>query len=246
MQSIHAHQNVCSCPPISLSPCPPTSVPRTQTPSTSSKYYQEIGAEMIGNRLIIRIEKDKNKARKKREQWDPPCDCDTVEIRRPTKSEGPRIINANNENAILFRIHSKSRLDAKDDPNYKPQAIAYNVGSCKGGQSTNDQCRTITIHPQLGGSGTQEVHTDHVTEENQSVFFLRVKRKPDSADRKKRNIELELRTPKPPAMPAIESQLESRSTTKLTVDTDQRAQVDQKVDKSSVNDIKEKKKRRKK
>ena len=82
---------------------------------------------MLGNKLIIRVEKDKNKNKKKRGQWDPPCDCDMVEIRRPAGKEGPKIVNAGDNNQILFRIHSKNHLNSKDDQNYKPQAIAYKV-----------------------------------------------------------------------------------------------------------------------
>ena len=94
---------------------------------TPKKYFQEIGAEMLGNQLIIRVEKNKDKDKKKRNQWDPPCDCDMVEIRRPSGKEGPKIVNAGDNNQILFRINSKAHLNSKDDSMYKPQAIAYKV-----------------------------------------------------------------------------------------------------------------------
>lgn len=93
----------------------------------SPKYYQEIGAEMIGNQLIIRVEKDKNKSSKRKAgAWDPPCDCAIPEIRRPSNSQGPKIVNAGDNNQILFRIRSRT-LVGKDDPNYKPEAFAYQV-----------------------------------------------------------------------------------------------------------------------
>lgn len=90
-----------------------------------SKYYQEIGAEMISNQLIIRLEKDKNRQKKKREEWDPPCDC--VEIQRPTSKRGPKIINADCDDRIVFRVHSTPRFYEKEESPYKSQTIAYKV-----------------------------------------------------------------------------------------------------------------------
>lgn len=81
---------------------------------------------MISNQLIIRLEKDKNKSRKKRGEWDPPCDC--VEIQRPTSKTGPKIINADYDDRIVFRVHSAFRFHGKEDP-YKSQTIAYKVCS---------------------------------------------------------------------------------------------------------------------
>lgn len=79
---------------------------------------------MISNQLIIRLEKDKNKSKRKRKKWDPPCDC--VEIQRPTSKTGPKIINADYDDRIAFRVHSALRLNEKEDP-YKSQTIAYKV-----------------------------------------------------------------------------------------------------------------------
>lgn len=75
---------------------------------------------MISNQLIIRLEKDKNKSKKKRGEWDPPCDC--IEIQRPTSKTGPKIINADYDDRILFRVHPPR----KEDP-YKPQTLGYKV-----------------------------------------------------------------------------------------------------------------------
>lgn len=105
------------CPPVSSSP-------PTLAKDVCSKYYQEIGAEMISNQLIIRLEKDRNRQKKKQAKWDPPCDC--VEIQRPTSKSGPKIINANCDDRILFRVHSTSRFYEKEE-SYKPQTIAYKV-----------------------------------------------------------------------------------------------------------------------
>ncbi|XP_051158072.1 uncharacterized protein LOC127279636 isoform X2 [Leptopilina boulardi] len=156
---------------------------------------------MLGNYLTIRMEKDKHKRKKKDNQWEPICDCDIVEIKRPTRKEGPKIVNAGDNNQILFRIHSKNHLNLKDESNYKPQAIAYKIGPANGGENGSSNCKTITVHPQLGGIGAQEVFNDHVTEGNQDIFLLRVKKKDDTFNQAKRNIEVELRTPKPPTPP---------------------------------------------
>ncbi|XP_015585578.1 uncharacterized protein LOC107263169 isoform X2 [Cephus cinctus] len=184
---------------------------------------------MVGNQLIIRMEKDKNKGKKKRNQWEPPCDCDMVEIRRSSK-EGPKIVNGGDNNQILFKIHSKNHMGSKDDSNYKPQAIAYKVGACRGGQQTNDQCRTITVHPQFGGPGSQEVHSDHIREGNHEIFLLRIKKKGNSPEQRQQNIELELKTPKPPTPPPTlpkppakeETLREEKSETKNTQKKDEK------------------------
>lgn len=105
---------------------PPDSCGENSTPSKpKDKYYHEVGAEMAGNQLIIRMEKDKSK---RGINWDPPCDCDVIEIKRPKNvHEKPKIVNGGDNNQILFRIHSKGHLTKKEDPYYRPQAIAYQV-----------------------------------------------------------------------------------------------------------------------
>ncbi|XP_015175809.1 PREDICTED: uncharacterized protein LOC107066069 [Polistes dominula] len=193
----------CCCPPILVPTCPPPlcSSSTKIKDTCSTKYYEQIGAEMIGNRLIIRMEKDKSKSKKKLDQWEPPCDCDVVEIQRPTSKTGPKILKGSNNNRILFRVQSKGHMGTKEDPHYKPQAVSYEIGGCKGGQYTNDDCRTITFYPILGAPGSQEVHTDQITDGNENVCLLRIKKKPDTTEKVKRNVELELRTPRPPTQP---------------------------------------------
>lgn len=110
--------------PAPTEPCPPQPASKSDL---ENKYFHEVGAEMIGNQLIIRMEKDKTKKNKKKGAWEPPCDCDVIEIKRPTSTKPPRIVNGGDNNQILFRIHSKAHLNKKEDPNYKPQAIAYKV-----------------------------------------------------------------------------------------------------------------------
>ncbi|XP_070155710.1 uncharacterized protein [Polyergus mexicanus] len=183
-------KNVCLCPPMSHL----SSSSSTLAKNACSKYYQEIGAEMISNQLIIRLEKDKNRQRKKRTEWDPPCDC--VEIQRPTSKRGPKIINADCDDRIVFRVHSTSRFDEKKESPYKSQTIGYKIESCRDEQDSH-QCKTITVYPQFT-SGSQEVYSDHITEGNQNIFLLRIKKKAEDSEQKNRNVELELRTPKPP------------------------------------------------
>ncbi|XP_026823588.1 uncharacterized protein LOC105278930 [Ooceraea biroi] len=188
---------VCLCPSVSQ---PSSHLPLAE--DVCPKYYQEIGAEMISNQLIIRLEKDRNRKRKKKlEEWDPPCDC--VEIQRPTSKTGPKIINADYDDRIVFRVHWASRFP-KEDPAYRSQTIAYKIDSCREKEGSH-QCKTITVYPQFI-SGSQEVYSDHITEGNQDIFLLRIKKKAEYSEQSNRNVELEVRTPKPPtptSSPAI-------------------------------------------
>ncbi|XP_076166227.1 uncharacterized protein LOC143146102 [Ptiloglossa arizonensis] len=186
--------------------CPPMAAkcPSKEPKDDSSKYYREIGTAMIGNQLIIRMERNKNKSKKSRD-WEPPCDCDVVEIQRPSSNQGPKILKGLDNNRILFRVESRSDLSKPEDTKTMSQGITYQIGQCRGGPNTNDQCRTFTIYPVLDHPGEQEVHTDRVTDGDQNVFVLRVKKKPPNSDEPKKNIELELRTPKPPILSAAQT-----------------------------------------
>ncbi|XP_076650279.1 uncharacterized protein LOC143357643 [Halictus rubicundus] len=184
-----------SCPPMPPPPCPPDCPPPPK--DAGSKYFREIGTAMVGNQLIIRMEREKGRSRKLGD-WIPPCDCDVVEIQRPTSKEGPKILKGPTNNQILFRINSKSQLGKKENASCKPQGIYYEVGQCKEGRNRDDKCRTFTIYPVMDGPCSQEVHTDRVTEGNENVFMLRVKKKPGPVEEPKKHIELELRTPQPP------------------------------------------------
>ncbi|CAK9808054.1 hypothetical protein ANTQUA_LOCUS5442 [Anthophora quadrimaculata] len=186
-----------SCPPMPPAPCAADPTPTKPSDETGSKYIREIGTAMIGNQLIIRMEREKGKSKKSKE-WDPPCDCDLV-VQRPTSREGPKVLKGPDNNRILFRVEEDATK--KGDTDCIPQGITYEVGQCKGGPNTNTQCRSFTIYPVLDGGEAQEVHTDRVTEGNENVFMLKVKKRPDSSDQPKRNIELELRTPRPPTPP---------------------------------------------
>ncbi|KAL0129677.1 hypothetical protein PUN28_001740 [Cardiocondyla obscurior] len=187
---------MCLWPSISHSSRPSSSSSHSLVKDVCSKYYQEIGAEILNNQLIIRLEKDKNKSKKKRKIWEPPCDC--IEIQRPTSKTGPKIINADYDDRIIFRVHSANRLNEKEDP-YKSQTVAYKIGSCKDEQN-HYQCKIVTVYPEFN-SGTQEVYSDHITEGNQNIFLLRIKKNAERSGEKDRNVELELRTPKPPPTP---------------------------------------------
>ncbi|XP_078033251.1 uncharacterized protein LOC144468020 [Augochlora pura] len=189
-----------ACPPMPQVPCPPECPPTDKSKNVGEKYYREIGTAMVGNQLIIRMEREKGRT-KKLGDWIPPCDCDVVEIQRPSSKEGPKILKGPTNNQILFRIQSKTHTGKKDCPSSKPQGIYYEVGQCTEGRSKDDKCRTFTIYPVMDGPCSQEVHTDRVTEGNENVFMLKVKKKPGPADEPKKHIELELRTPQPPPQP---------------------------------------------
>jgi len=47
------------------------------------------------------------------------------------------------------------------------------------------------------------VYSDHIREGNQDIFLLRVKKKAEYSEQKNRNVELELRTPKPPSISSL-------------------------------------------
>lgn len=82
------------------------------------------------------------------------------------------------------------------------------VGQCRGGPNTNDQCRTFMIYPVLNGTDAQEVHTDRVTEGNENVFMLKVKRKSEFPEQPRRNVEVELRMPTVPTPCPEQSEVE--------------------------------------
>ncbi|XP_011300257.1 formin-I [Fopius arisanus] len=170
---------------LSACGCPQSSSGR------SKKHYHEIGAEVIGNQLLIRVEKDQKKL--KRRQWEPPCDCEIPEIRIPSSNEEPKLINAGDNNQIIFRINSRSQVHS-DDPKFRPEIISYNLGD----DHSNSNERTIMVHPQLEGNGSQEIQRDHIAIGNQNIFMMRIKKKPDIKEHKHRNIELEVRYPKMP------------------------------------------------
>lgn len=73
------------------------------------------------------------------------------------------------------------------------------LGSCKDGK--NNECRTFTFYPSYGHPGSQEIHTDQIVDGNENVCLLRIKKKPDAIEKIKRNVEMELRTPRPPTPP---------------------------------------------
>lgn len=81
---------------------------------------------MIGNQLIIRIEREKGKSKKMKE-WDPPCDCDVVEIQRPSSTQGPRILKGGDNNRIVFHVASKSDVTGRTNLGTQPQAVHYQV-----------------------------------------------------------------------------------------------------------------------
>ncbi|XP_063972293.1 uncharacterized protein LOC135160057 [Diachasmimorpha longicaudata] len=162
--------STCGCPQ------PSTKLPK--------KNYHEIGAEVIGNQLLIRVEKDKKKVKS---QWDPPCDCEIPEIRLSSDSEGPKIINAGSNNQIIFQINSKSHVESPD-PTLISEIKPYELGD----HQDELQGRTIVVHSQVDGGDSQEIQRDHITVGNQNIFMMKIKKKSDAKERKNRNVELEV------------------------------------------------------
>lgn len=80
--------------------------------------------------------------------------------------------------------------------------------------------------------GTQEVYSDHVTEGDQNIFLLRIKKKAEYSEQKDRNVELELRTPKPPIPPisSIPSEPASIPKTETVTDVDVNDKIEKKLD----------------
>ncbi|KZC05922.1 PREDICTED: uncharacterized protein LOC107194227 [Dufourea novaeangliae] len=191
-----------SCTTMPEAPCPPDCPPPKPLNDPSSKYYREIGTAMVGNELIIRMEREKGKSKRLRD-WDPPCDCDVVEIQRPTSKEGPKILKGPENNRILFRVQSKTQ-ENKEDGDGKAQGIYYEVGQCKNDRNSARMCRTFTIYPVMDSPCSQVVHTDRVTEGDENVFMLKVRKKPNTNEEPKKNIELELRTPRPSTPPPMQ------------------------------------------
>jgi hypothetical protein len=69
-----------------------------------------------------------------------------------------------------------------------------NAGIEEGGN-----CRRITIQPHYGGPVSQEIFTDRACDNNQDVYLLRVKKKNEMSETcKARNLEVEIKSPKPP------------------------------------------------
>jgi hypothetical protein len=80
------------------------------------------------------------------------------------------------------------------------------------------QCKTITVYPQFT-AGSQEVYSDHITEGNQEIFLLRIKKKPDVCEQDNKNVELEVRTTKhltPPCTATAHQPRENRKTSEET------------------------------
>ncbi|XP_066582647.1 uncharacterized protein [Prorops nasuta] len=179
----------CGCA-LNPSECPP---PKPRKPP--EKYFRQIGAEVIGNQLIIRMQKEKNK-KKRNDEWYPPCDC--VEIKGASKTQGPKIIKTVDNDQILLKTVSKSGLTkiAENSHNF-----GYRIGFCEDREKSCNECRAVTVYPTATDESAQEVYTDHLIENDREIYFLKIRKKAEAPEEKEKKIELEVITPRPPTPP---------------------------------------------
>ncbi|KAF2893375.1 hypothetical protein ILUMI_12769 [Ignelater luminosus] len=183
-------------------PCNECSMMMTQSPGQSMAdpgCYQEIGAQMGGNALTIRVHKDKNRL----EQLDSGADVDDDTLCTCTpgnigaSKKKPKINNnrmpggaggcscSTNEQNLVMRPPCADAGGASNQP------FSFKMGGCGTAAQNN-----VTVVPPTctAPDGTQ--YTE-LSDPNKDVFILRIGKKSEGAD-KKSNLELELCTPKGP------------------------------------------------
>lgn len=95
------------------------------------------------------------------------------------------------------------------------------------------------------------MYSDHITEGNQNIFLLRIKKKAEHSEQKNRNVELELRTPKPPILPipsfASEPTVTPKTETIADIDMEDEKKLDiiEEIPKQPINEKKIKKRKKK-
>lgn len=90
------------------------------------------------------------------------------------------------------------------------------------------------------------MYSDHITEGNQDIFLLRVKKKAEYSEQKDRNVELELRTPKPPPIPPPTPVSAVTPQTVADIDVVDEKNMVEEVPKQPINANERKSKRKKK
>ncbi|XP_044594907.1 uncharacterized protein LOC123272275 [Cotesia glomerata] len=135
-----------------------------------SQYYQEVGAELLGNKIRVRIERDKNKLSKlkklkeKSKEWDPPCVCLEVNNPKPPKEpriQGPKIINVG-DSEIIFRLNSRCRLSCEDQ-NYSSQLVSSGDNFKLAISKPKKQDDKIQVFSRLDHLDKHDVYQDHAT-----------------------------------------------------------------------------------
>lgn len=144
--------------------------------------YKETEIIINDNRMIIRVQKD---PKPKKENWDPPCDCNE-ENYKPLKK--PR-------NDISFR---KVDLNPCRTITVYPQADTEDVDKSK-----NDLENEVKIKKEkttdplkIERQRREEMRKSIDLEENPNIFLLRIKKRCGSEEGKY-NVDLEFRTPRP-------------------------------------------------
>lgn len=182
------------CPPPSCIPCPPPSCMPCPPPSCcvpcppSNACYHEVGAEMNGNALKIRVHKDKNMTMKRIEngvEVDTGCYCGggNQQPSYPTDvccTCPPPLCGPCGEKQILS-------MRPADDPS---NPFTFKLSGCPNGGGRDN----ITICPPTN-TRPDGMQVTEISDPNKDVFVLRIGKKSEGAD-KKANLELELVTPK--------------------------------------------------
>lgn len=162
---------------------------------------------MLGNKIWVRIERDKNKLSKlkklkeKSKEWDPPCVCSEVNNLKPPKEprvQGPKIINVG-DSEIIFRLNSRCRLSCEDQ-NYSSQLVSSGDNFKLVNSQPEKQDDKIQVFSRLDHLDKYNVYQDHATVGNKNLFLMKINKKnvnnKNLKDLKSKNIELELSYPK--------------------------------------------------
>lgn len=82
----------------------------------AEKYFYHLTSNIRNNDMRITFEKNEKANDKKLSEYLPSCDCNIIDIQRPTETEGPKILNPGKLTRIL-----------KPPSDNKHQKFAYKV-----------------------------------------------------------------------------------------------------------------------
>lgn len=201
------------CPPP---PCPFTSPPPTYPPKGC---YQEIGAEMNGNALTIRVHKNKGLSVRKVDDdgSDMPSEaCGCAAPSRPAKNGGFGYVGEGTAYmADPCRSPALPPCAEKQILSLKPADDGNNPFTFKMSGCGNQARENITVVPPTS-TRPDGMQVTEISDPNKDVFILRIGKKSEGTD-KKANLELELVTPKGPDKKPIPKK-ETRDTQYLESD----------------------------